>query len=294
MNSRITSLSPVRSILVPVDFSADSLHALNYAASLAFAISSRLHVCHIAPVSILISSKQGNNSDDVSGIANDMMVKQQEIVDAVLKKYPGLKIDFSVSTGIVKDKILATALGNHSDLIIMGTHGASGWKEYVLGTNAEAIVQNAEIPVLVVPYSVKTIEFKKIAIATTFNAYDFQTLFQVTELFKPFHPEIEVLHVEEKNENATLIKLRDDFAKQVKSSITYDKVKFKIVESDDVYLAVHDFIKANNINILVISSNRKNVFEQFTGRSFSKKMVFHTEVPLLIYHDHNKSSFPVF
>jgi nucleotide-binding universal stress UspA family protein len=286
-------INPVRSILAPIDFSEESLHSMNYAAAIAYTIKSRLLLCHISPIPVVISAAPSNT--DISGqIVDDLIVNLKKITSGLLTLFPGLKVDHSIASGMIRENILEIVSANNIDLIIMGTHGSGGWREVVFGTNTASLVKSSPVPVIAVPYGKREFKLNRIAFATTFADYDLQTLFQLSELFKPYSPEITVLHIEDKNVGQELNKLRDDFAKHVKSGITYEKISFKVIENKNIEKAINDYISRDDIDLLVVSTRRQNVFERFTDKSLSQKLTFHSKIPLMVYQAENKTSYPFF
>lgn len=228
------------------------------------------------------------------GLADDRHKRLEKEALLLSAEYPDLKIDCILSSGMIKDKIIQTADVRNADLIVMGTHGAGSWRDVIIGTNTADVIQSSDIPVIAVPGSYKNFRFSKIAFATTFAEYDFQTLFRTTELFKSYSSEIFVVHVDSKSEGDSLLKQKLEFAGMVKSGITYDNIRFETINDSHTETALLNFIKSNNIDIVVTSARKRNIFEKFTDRSLSRQMAFHTSVPLLVYHSENKTSYPFF
>ena len=149
------------------------------------------------------------------------------------------------------------------------------------------------MPVLAVPAEAKYTSIKRVVFATSFLENDFQTLFQLTELLKVFTPEIEVLHVEERGEQPTLDQMMKEFSDQVKTNIPYKQITFKVIEGHNIEHALEEYVESRNIDLMAVASRRKNFFERFTESSMSKKLAFHTRIPLLVFHSFNKTSYPL-
>ena len=134
-------------ILVPVDFSAHSERALDYACSLAEKLGAKLHLVHAI----------GAGLPELSAVLTDSMIATlREGSHAELQKVATARAGIAtfgkvmVEAGDARDGILAAAKACAADLIVMGSHGRRGLTRLVLGSVAEDIVRRAPCPVLVV------------------------------------------------------------------------------------------------------------------------------------------------
>ena len=137
---------PAQHILVPIDFSANSDHALDYAMTLAHTLQARLTLLHvIEPLVGSVEALPYTYIQDLEAKITDLMTSYRERVTGA-----GLQSDFAIVHGVPFQVIVETARTAHADLIIMGTHGRTGLSHVLLGSVAERVVQHAPCPVLVV------------------------------------------------------------------------------------------------------------------------------------------------
>ncbi len=134
-------------ILVPIDFSACSEHALDYACDLAAKLGARIHVINAI----------GATLPELSVALTDQMISSLRTSNAAaLDKLLGprrKKVAFgevSVVDGDARDAILHAARAVRADLIVIGTHGRRGLTRVLLGSVAEDILRRAPCPVLAV------------------------------------------------------------------------------------------------------------------------------------------------
>jgi nucleotide-binding universal stress UspA family protein len=123
----------IREILFPTDFSAASAAAGQTAADFARHFGAGLHVLHVVP----------------SGF--DVKIPRPALQEAVVALGPGLTVTQLVESGIAAPAIVAYARAHRIDLIVMGTHGRTGFSHALLGSVAEAVVRRAPCRVLTVP-----------------------------------------------------------------------------------------------------------------------------------------------
>jgi nucleotide-binding universal stress UspA family protein len=146
---------PFRKILCPTDFSEPALTALKRAEELARHFGAELIVAHAIP------AVPGPHSfpDPQANFNFDLPLYQQELAiyaEKVLKELvshqvsPEVRTRDLVTTGEAAPEILAMAQKEQVDLIVIATHGLTGWRRLVFGSVAEKVVRQASCPVLTI------------------------------------------------------------------------------------------------------------------------------------------------
>jgi nucleotide-binding universal stress UspA family protein len=143
-----------RRILVPVDGSATSKLGLRHALGLAKDQQARVRVLNVVDEMALVPMMDGYPAD-MTAILESMREAGNRAVDegSVLAKRANVKADTATvdSRGrVVSDVILEQARKFHADLIVMGTHGRRGLNRLILGSDAERVLREAPVPVLLV------------------------------------------------------------------------------------------------------------------------------------------------
>jgi nucleotide-binding universal stress UspA family protein len=143
-------MMPPKLILAPIDFSDASRAALDVAVDMASRFQAELLVVNVVPaVPDLPSSVSMLKEGAYDQILVDGAGKHlAEIAAAVGLK--GVKARTEVGTANdVGMELIRIAEHNHADLIIISTHGMTGWRKIAFGSVAEKVVKEAEVPVLV-------------------------------------------------------------------------------------------------------------------------------------------------
>jgi nucleotide-binding universal stress UspA family protein len=138
----------IRRILVPIDFSAGSDYALKYAAVLAREFGARIIVFH-ALEPLILGDIFG--SPEIAGLNEELRrsaSRRVTLLVARLRKR-GLRSQGVIERGPAAHAILEQA-AKSADLIVMGTHGRSGFSRLLMGSVAEKVVRGARHPVLTV------------------------------------------------------------------------------------------------------------------------------------------------
>ena len=146
LSSTARNRAKIATVLVPTDFSAESLKALRYATALVKKFGAKLHVVHVSEIDFAVP---GPASPGKARQLSDTEVKEQ------LEGMTGGSVDATVHgrTGRAFDQICRFASEIEADLVVMSTHGRTGLKRLFLGSNAERVVQHSGSPVLVVRQS---------------------------------------------------------------------------------------------------------------------------------------------
>ncbi len=283
----------IHKILVPVDFSETALNALNYACSLSLVYQSELIIYHVNEAPILLTNELAVAAD-YSLMEKEANERLEDIQLKMIAKYPKLLCSYGYSVGISSMEILKKVETEQIDLIIMGTNGASGLSEVLIGSITQKVSAESSCPVLVIPSQTSVHNPEKIVFATNFDDHELQAIFLLTELVRPFKTEINVVHIGDsadlKNQNLKL----DYFRGQVTTNITYDKLTFDLVTGSNIEEALEQFVANNNADWLAVAKRKRNFFDRLTSSSLSKKLSFHTNVPLLVFHTNPKSGTPFF
>ena len=147
----------IRRILCPIDFSDYSRHALDYAVAMARWYDSSitlLHVCSVVPVAAYAPGTPILPSVVLTSADRDELLASMRRF-AEDEAGSGLPIQLEICEGSVVAEILARAKAMPGDLIVVGTHGRSGFERLVLGSVTEKVLRKAACPVLSVPRHVK-------------------------------------------------------------------------------------------------------------------------------------------
>ena len=141
----------IRRILVPSDFSPASRPAFMKALSLAKQNRAQLVVAHV--LTPVMPTADGYVSPQVyAQIEAESRRYAKKHIDALLAKakQTGVRARGLLLQGAPADWIVRAARGQHADLIVMGTHGRTGFARFLLGSVASRVVSQAACPVLTV------------------------------------------------------------------------------------------------------------------------------------------------
>lgn len=268
----------LKNIFVPTDFSENAEHALQYALNLAKKFKLNIYVfnAHVA-----------NNQGGMMLSINDTIKKEREAeLEALLAKIrPELDDDLiSGHVAIVHnpvDAICEQALVNKSNLIIMGTTGATGLKKVFMGSTASNLIRKTNIPVLTVPHNFPVTATKHITLAidTQDIEYDF-FLLPIMNLLLALKSKFTIAHVQDEHK---IDKDKGVFKFFKNSGIDYN---YKQLKGNNVEQALLEHAQESNTDLLCMFSHKRNFFQRLTNPSITQKLVMDNKIPLLVLHDY--------
>ena len=142
---------PIKTILCPSDFSPPSLAAVRTAVELAEHFAAELCLAYVVPTIPLPTSDPAYDFElpEYEKMLHDDAVKKlRDLRDEV--RSPTVTVRTAVGHGTAADEIVVLADAQHADLIVIATHGATGFRHFVFGSVAEKVVRTAKCAVLVV------------------------------------------------------------------------------------------------------------------------------------------------
>jgi nucleotide-binding universal stress UspA family protein len=144
----MSTTSPIRTILVPHDFSETAQRALDFALDLAGPLGARIIVTFVYDVIAYGFPEAPSMAMDTARVERAAQTALEGLVDRARR--PGVAVECVLRRGAAWSEINAAAKDTSADLIVIGTHGRRGVARALLGSVAEKIVRTAPCPVLTV------------------------------------------------------------------------------------------------------------------------------------------------
>jgi nucleotide-binding universal stress UspA family protein len=174
-------------ILVPTDFSETASHALRYASGVAKGLGARVTLlyCDLFMPPIDYSATVGS-WDDQFFVQLRERAEEQLRLDAQLNIDESVPFETVVRIAAPLEGILHEARQSKGTLIVMGTHGRTGFRRVAIGSITEAVMRRAEVPVIAVaPRSSTTTTVRTIVCPVVYNAQCLDALMLATEIAEP-------------------------------------------------------------------------------------------------------------
>jgi len=272
-------------ILLPTDFSKASINAIEHALNFASGNKIKLILYH----SFIPFDSAFNGSPE---FRKKEIIKTEQVLKSKIEKlkaklhadHPDCNLETCIDKGAETQEIISYSKKNKIDLIIMGTTGASGLKEIIIGSVTVAIIDNSECPVLVVPSNYKFKSIETMLMPTNYTLYDLVALKFLFQFSITKNAAIHFLHINLKGKPSVKeTELIEAFKKTINSLFKKRNKVFNLIHDDDAEKCISSLVKKEKIDLTVMTTTkRKSFIDRFFHSSLTKKMAFHTRIPLLV------------
>src|SRR5690349_10207378 len=187
----------MKKIIVPTDFSDQAAHALKLAVDIAIRSKGEIILSHVVDLPILQDPLITNSLYVDDSIVKDSTAKAQKGFDKLMAKYSGtgVKIKTTVEYGNTTMATLKLIETKKADLVVMGTKGATGLKEYFVGSNTEKIVRGSKAPVIAVPKASKIGSIKNIVFPNSLREENEELTLRVKALQDFFKAKLHIVFI---------------------------------------------------------------------------------------------------
>ena len=279
-------LSSDNPVLFPTDFSENAKKALPYAAEIAYQTGSKLTLFHASQEPMYLAPNfeevRQQTVQKTDRLFNQLIDELRE--DDRFKK---LDITTVLQLGQPVTGLLEYVRQSKAGLIVMGTKGATGNRNIVLGSVATSVIQKSGVPTLTVPIESSFDGLENITFATDFKENDWTALKKTIELARLFDSTINVLHITEQPGLKDDLKCRG-FRDLITEKTDYEKINFRVIREDDFFPGAADFISDHKSSLMVMVRYKKTFWENLAQRSHSREMAFYSTVPLLVLPGSNE------
>jgi nucleotide-binding universal stress UspA family protein len=261
--------------IVPIDFSVDSLKGLDWA----------ILFSQKKPVNIQLVYVLSNSTNFQPSVVDQEHKYAQAEFEKLIKEYQpklgnGSKIRFIIKKGKVYREIVNQVQSYKNGVISASTHGASGFEELFIGSNALKIISATEQPVFTIRKPVPK-QIGKIVVPIKLERNTRQKAPMAAEIAELFGAEIHVIAITTSRNKRDMARL-ESYAKQVAGYFTARGLKCvsKSLSGDNLAVLACNYAEAVNADLITIMTDSVDKWNVFLG-SFAQQMVSKSTVPLL-------------
>lgn len=269
----------MKKILFPTDCSPAAHNAFRFAEQMARAMGASIEIMSVYHLPAADAS-----SVPPAYIERMIEEKKRQVetnITAFLAEHPDAPIaahhaDYGVFT---HQEIVDVAMREKPDLIVMGTHGVTNAVDKLLGSVTTHTIMQAPCPVLAIPLRAEWNGIRHIAYATDFHPSDEHAVAQLMELGKALDAKVHFVHIHTGDGNIHV----EEMARPAHYPHAFSD--FSIIHNPSVMDGLEGYLKEHSIDLLSLFIPRRRMWERLFHSSFSKKMAFHTELPLLTFRE---------
>lgn len=275
----------VKKILIPTDFSETANLALEHAVHLAKIVSAEIYLLHVVSTFSFRVNLPESEIDDSEESKLSVAVSSQlkQMADQIAEK-SGVAVHILIGTGSIKTEVVKKADEIDADLIVLGTHGVSGLKEFFMGSNAFRIVSDASCPVLSVQSTAKELGFKNLIVPIDNSFHSREKLGISVKIALTYGSTIHVCGLRSHDHDDEDINAKFKMKmKQVEDYLTEKEVPFgsEIIFCSNIANATIDYANQKNGDLIIMMNEQEvNAVGWFLG-PFAQQIVNHSTIPVL-------------
>ncbi|MCC5919398.1 MAG: universal stress protein [Cyclobacteriaceae bacterium] len=278
----------MKKILVPVDFSEESINATKFAAELAVKHGAELRLVHVIEYPAKRTMMTFTGAVQSDPMDNVWVVKMKEQAETQLQKL--VDEDFMANVDAKgwavpgsPYQVLAKDIDQSDiDLVVMGTRGASGLEEIAIGSNAEKMVRYAKCPVITVTNPMKVSDIKNILFATGLGLEKQlmdKLMEKVSTLQSEFDANLHILKVNTPN-NFERDKLVKGQLRELIKTYNLKNASVHITSEVSEEEGILDFAKENNMDMIAMGTTGRSGIWHFLSGSIAEDIVNHAKRPV--------------
>jgi len=274
----------MKKILVPCDFSHSAVQAFIFALQIVQQSKGEIILLHVIELPVLHMTMLGPTLYFEENYLKDIKVSAEKNFKELKAKWTndGIKVRSLIAQGPTTKTITRIAEENKVDLIVMGTQGATGFKEFLVGSNTEKVVRFSPLPVLAVRKSHELSHIKNIVFPTTLDPNQNKLLTHIKALQNFFSARLHLLLVNTPHNMKRTIDEKDMMEGYAKD---FDLQNYTINTRNDFYEsdAIMNFtVKIKADMIAMGTHSRKGLAHLFSG-SVAEEVVNHMDCPIWTY-----------
>jgi nucleotide-binding universal stress UspA family protein len=272
----------MKRILVPTDFSKHAEYALKVAAQIAKRNDSEIFLLHMLELPSAGNDVLSRSHDipELMFFKNVAVRKLDELMNSGYLE--GVKVSRIIQFEMAFEGIVKNEETHNVDLIVMGSHGTSGFEEMFIGSNTEKVVRNSNVPVLIIKRNEENFNANKFVFASDFSEEIKKPFQKVIEFAKNFNAHLHLVNVNTPNN----FKSTRVAQKQMNEFIAEFKIgnySTHIYNDVNVEKGILHFAKSIDADIIGMSTHGRKGISHFFNGSISEDLVNHAKKPVITF-----------
>ncbi len=272
----------MKKIVVALDFSSGSIHALKYAIQIANKAGANILMIWVDKT----SSPDSIYSTSIESYRGEVIKRFKDLISEYQPQLTGGKLDYKLRKGKIYAEVVNTAKSKNADIIITGSHGVSGFEEYWIGSNANRVVGHAYCPVITVRNGFKIKhDINTIVVPIDHSNHTLTKIPFTAELATLFGSKIHLAVIFSTNLK-TMHKRIENFTDKAKKYFTQANVSFVVerIQSQNATKAAIDYAKSVEADLIAIITEKDDTKGSGLIGPSAQQIVNHSPIPVLSVH----------
>lgn len=285
-------------ILIPVDFSNYTMKTCEFGFNLAFDTGCDVKLIHsfftpYYPMAVpfgdsfsvqtsdkdLYKNIKDKTESEMSALAKNI---KQKIAD---KEFPDVKFSYMLMEGLPEEEVISYSKKQRPRAIVMGTRGSNAKDLDLIGSVTAEVIDGCRTPIFAIPENSKDqdiSQMKNILFLTNFREREFKAFDIMMGFIKPYPIKVYLAHMAKKEDVWDEIKLLGT-QKYLKEQYPDLDIEYKVIDRDkQLEVILEEFVEENKIDMIAMSSSRRGLFARIFNPGIARRMLFHSDTPLLV------------
>lgn len=267
----------MKKIIVPIDFSKESINGLRLAIIFANRFGSEIQLVYVQKFPTDLTPGQFEEAHQLASSKLEKLIKN--FSPQMLESD---KISYIIKKGKIYREVVNQAEAFEDSAIICSTHGASGFEEFFIGSNAFRIISATERPVITIRHGAVPREIKKIILPIDISTDTRQKVPITADIAKIFDAEVHVISVATTQSDDIDLKL-NAYVKQVAAYLKKQEVRFQTanLRGDSITNITIEYSLDVNADLVSIMTEQNFAFSDFVLGSHAQQMLSQSPIPVL-------------
>lgn len=285
-------------ILIPVDFSDYTLLTCEFGFKLAKDLNCKVKLMHafftpFYPAAVPFSDAFTLPATD-KDIYKDVRTKTEEEMNDLIQKidsfiesgfFPKVSYTSTLTEGLPEEEIISYSKKMKPVAIVMGTKGRNAKELDLIGSVTAEVMDGCKTPIFAVPEDAKArniSDIKRMVFLTNFQEREFKAFDIMMKFIKPYPVKLFLAHIAKKEDVWNEIKL-SGLQKYISEEYPQLETEYRLIDqTESLEESLEKFIEDNNIDMISLSSSRRNLFARMFNPGIARRMLFHSDTPILV------------
>jgi nucleotide-binding universal stress UspA family protein len=272
----------MKRILVPTDFSEHARYAATVAAQIARKNNAEIYLLNLLdlPSHMNDAVNDGVNIPEVMLYLAKTKERLEELMDEPF--FEGLTVYADARLERTFEGIVTYSKEKKADLIVMGSHGASGFQEMFIGSNTEKVVRASDIPVVIIKSEMENFDIEKFVFASDFSNEIKKPFQKLVDFANLFEAKLELVMINTPNSFKT-----NDAAEHIMqnfvSNFPLTNYTLHIYNDTNIEKGIINYSNKTNADIIGIATHGRTGLAHFFNGSVSEDIVNHAIKPVITF-----------
>lgn len=272
----------MKHILVPIDFSEHSEYALEVAASIARQQNADITIIHMMGISeAVIAEEELLEYEEAKYFMGLAKKRFKSFLDKPYLK--GITINIIVQNYKVFSEVNNVAKEQNIDLIIMGSHGSTGFNEIFIGSNTEKVVRTSDVPVLIIKQQNPNFRIKNILFASNFTEDMVLAYKKAKTVAKKFSAKLKLVYINTPYEDFLSTPEAEERIAKFMSKSGDTQSEVEIYNDRSVEKGILNYSKTAEFDLIALPTHGRKGLAHFLLGSIGEDIANHSRLPVMTF-----------